>query len=122
MDTVTILSMEFPFDVFDIDCAQRYENAMRALVKEMEEIQKQEQKLSFAESLRRQCASVCGCFDAILGEGASDKLFGGQDNLKTCLKAFGEFANQIEKQKEELGQCTAALGKANRAAVRPAKK
>lgn len=57
---------------------------------------------SLSDFIRKSCNLIFEGFNDIFGPGTDKKIFGDRVNLKTCLVAFDEFTNELEKQNEEL--------------------
>ena len=66
--------------------------------------------MSNAEGIRETCGIVKDFFDEVFGEGTSEKLFKGKDNLLVCMDAFGIASSEANKMK---GQATALTNKYN---------
>lgn len=85
-------------DIYDVEIAEKYEKAM----KKVENIEKEVEGLSFAESIKKQCETVFEMFNTLFGEGTDKKVFGNKVNLIICLKAFEELVLQTNEQKTEI--------------------
>ena len=92
-------------DIFDVDTAEKYEEAVKKVQKESEE-SKQLEDISLSAMIRKQCNAVFDCFNTIFGEGTDKKVFGQKVNLMTCLKAFEELIVNVNEQKQELEKLT----------------
>ena len=85
-------------DIYDVEVAERYEKALGIL----EGIEGKIKGLKMSESIRTQCTLIFEFFNTLYGEGADRKIFGESVNLVTCVKALGEFMEQIDSEKQEL--------------------
>lgn len=120
----TVNGKELDYDIFDVDKADVYEQAMNAVVEKMAVIDKEKDDMSFAKAIRAQCEAVAECFDTLFGEGAAAMLFDGTVNLKTAIKSFEELVVGINDKKAEISaiaKASAAKTTGNRA-VRRARK
>ena len=93
--------LELEFDIFDLETAEKYEAALKG-VEENNRARPEEESLS--KNIRRQCGSVFGFFDALLGEGFHRELFGEKTNLIVCLDVFAEFQAAVTAQKQAIDQ------------------
>ncbi|WP_040194758.1 DUF6673 family protein [Clostridium culturomicium] len=87
-------------DIYDLDVAEKYEDAMARI----SEIQEKVKTLEGAQGIRTICKSIFEVFNTMFGEGADKKIFGDRVNLMTCLKALEEFLLQINEQKKEINK------------------
>ena len=87
-------------DIWDVEEAEKYENALDKVVKVAKATDSEDLKIS--ESIRKQCTSIFGCFNEIFGEGTDKKVFGDRVNLLICLKVFEELVIAMNSQKEEV--------------------
>ncbi|MFX0548204.1 DUF6673 family protein [Hathewaya histolytica] len=85
-------------DILDVEVAEKYEKALESI----EDISKKVQDMKVSESIRTQCNAIFGVFNIMFGEGTDKKVFGGETNLLTCLKAFEELATQMNAKNEEV--------------------
>lgn len=98
---MTIHDIELPFDMFDADTCERFEQAVERVSQKAQALQKQ-QGLKASESIRAQCAVIFDCFDHIFGEGTALSLFGGKANLQDCLQAFQTLVANVEQQRDQI--------------------
>lgn len=82
-------------DVFDVEVMKRYEEAIDNVIGEVSG--KESEKIS--EIIGIQCNAIFHFFNKIFGDGADKKIFGSKVNLLTCINAFEEFKEYVEKQK-----------------------
>jgi len=81
-----IKDLEVNFDFLDADDVERLENATKKVVEKSEEYKDKE--LSMSEDIRLECKIINEFFDEVFGEGISEKLFNGKNNLKDHIKVF----------------------------------
>lgn len=83
---VSILGVDLELDIYDVDVYERYEHEVREVDRK---VNRDEPKgLSTVEKMRYQCHTVKEFFDAVFGEGTSESLFHGKDNIKDCNDAY----------------------------------
>ena len=99
---ITINGAQFALDIFNPDCAERYETAVNRMASQIKRMQDEKAELSFADNIRRQCKAVTGCLDELFGEDAARHILGEETNLRSCLQAFGSLVSQVNRQKQEL--------------------
>ena len=109
-------------DVFDPDCYEKIDGALKSLSAELSSIEysKGGAKDDIADRLRRNCEVIEGFFDRIFGEDARRTLFDGERNIMTFSGALASFlcyidgeiaymAESGEKIKAQLTERLAAL-------------
>ena len=109
MSMLKICGQELELDLFDADTMETYEKSLDKVVKRSKEAKKHT-GLSNAEGIRETCGIVKDFFDEVFGEGTSEKLFKGKDNLLVCMDAFGIASSEVNKMK---GQATVLTNKYN---------
>ena len=62
------------------------------------ELEKEKEKLTIAEGIRRECKIVKDFLDNVLGEGTSQKIFGNKDSLNLCADVYEEFMKTCQEQ------------------------
>lgn len=95
-----IRNVEVEFDFFDADDVERFE-------KEAEKVKLQSQnkeikEMSYSEALRAECKIIRDFFDNVFGEGISEKMFNGKNNLAEHIKAFEDIVNEKISQQKQL--------------------
>ncbi|MFA6867429.1 MAG: DUF6673 family protein [Clostridia bacterium] len=95
-------------DIFDLETAEKYEDALGKVIKESKETEGTElvEGTALSSTIRKQCNSVFKCFNTIFGEDTDKKVFGNKTNIMVCLKAFEELVLQVDEQKKELDKMT----------------
>lgn len=109
MSMLKICGQELELELFDADVMEAYEKSMDKVVYRAEECKKHTE-MSNAEGIREMCGIVKDFFDEVFGDGTSEKLFKGKDNLLVCMDAFGIVSTESNKMK---GQATALTNKYN---------
>ena len=106
MVTVTIRGEEFEFDTLDFVQFETYERELLKLQSQMEKLKTK--KMAKASDYIKTVCTVCfNFFEAVLGDDASNKIFGESVNLRECLDAVGEFAGQVkDQQTNDLSEIT----------------
>lgn len=89
-------------DIYDLEVAERYEQVLARFGA----VENKVKNLDGAKVIREICNEIFDAFNIMFGEGTDKKVFGNKVNLLTCLKAFEEFATQVNAQKEELEKIT----------------
>ena len=85
-------------DIYDLEVAEKYDNA----IKDIATLENKVKEMDNVETMKTMCNAVFDVFNTMYGDGADKKIFGNKVNLKTCLSAFGDFATQMNEQKNEL--------------------
>ena len=98
----TVNGKELDYDIFDVDKAEAFENALNLVAKKMEDLEKDSDGMTYAQVIRVQCEAVADCFDALFGKGTAGEIFGGTMNLKTSMKAFEDLVVGVNKKKAEV--------------------
>lgn len=101
MQTITVNSHTFDFDIMDIATAERYENAMQAVSDQVTALQARKD-LKNSESMRAQCEIVRNMVDTVLGDGAADTLLPpDKPNLRESFAVFQAIFDAVEEQSKE---------------------
>ena len=103
MSMLKICGQELELDLFDADTMEVYEKSLDKVVERSKEAKKHTE-LSNAEGIRETCGIVKDFFDEIFGEGTSEKLFKGKDNLLVCMDAFGIVSSEANSAGSEAGR------------------
>lgn len=99
-NTIVVNGVELEFNIYDLDCAEKYEEAVALVEKEANEYKSSSKKIS--DVIKSQCQSVFNFFDDVFGEGTSEEVFGERTNLMECLNAFRTVTSAVKKQLEEI--------------------
>ena len=82
------VEVEVEIDMADYDFQVKYEKAFEQMQEEEKALQKTGKN---SEITKRYCEMFNHLLDDILGEGVSEKLFGGKYNTLTTDRVYGEF-------------------------------
>ena len=85
-----------PFDIYDVDTLERYENAMIKLGKAEKAIPKDGKQ---SDIIRAECEALRTAFDDILGEGTADQLFGDRRSMAELMDAYETLIATVEEQR-----------------------
>lgn len=95
-----IKDLEVNFDFLDADDVERLENATKKVAEKSEEYKGKE--LSMSEDIKLECKIINDFFDEVFGEGISEKLFNGKNNLKEHIKVFEDIIDEKIKYANDL--------------------
>lgn len=88
MDTYSINGVEVEYDTFDMD-------AMQARIEELTVVDAVDKETVEGEDifarLRRLCEARLDFFDAVLGDGMAEKIFGHKVNAQAIMRGFEDF-------------------------------
>lgn len=90
---------EFEFDLFDMETAQKYEDAFEKVMETLNGIGKEEK---FSTSIKKQCDAVRTCIDDVFGEDIGIQVCGEKYNLTTHLDAFEALVDEAVRQRKAL--------------------
>ena len=97
-----ILDYETDFDFNDVENSQKLENSIEQTQIRLNNIKTDGKKTS--EILREICKTIFDFYDFVFGEGASEKIFKGKQNLNLCLEAFKDTLKIKEEQEQKLAK------------------
>ncbi len=95
--TIKILGQELDFDIYDLDTMERYEEAHKSYAAAMQKMTPGND----AKTLKAYCKITADFLDGALGEGTSDRLFGGVVNYRQYLRAGYDLLESVGSQREE---------------------
>lgn len=95
---MTINGIDLEFSIFDADCVERYENAIKKMQEQAVDLP---DNSTASEAIRRECEIYIAFFDEVFGEGTSYSIFNGRTNIASCHDAFYQVIEQIEAEGEE---------------------
>lgn len=98
---VTINGIELELNLLDADVIEKYENLNDEIKRKIQDPKAYEGK-STADGMRYQCRCVEQFFNALFGEGTSEKVFPKNNDLGNRLEAFGETAKLAKNAGTEL--------------------
>ena len=82
---VNVLGVDLEIDIYDVDVFEKFEKEVTDVKRKADEPSKGKTN---AQVLRRHCAIVKEFFDNVFGQGTSEELFHGKDNIKDCTDAY----------------------------------
>lgn len=101
MQTITVSNHAFDFDIMDVATAERYENAMQAVLDQVTALEARK-NLKNSESMRAQCEIVRNMVDTVLGDGVADMLLPpDKPNLRDAFGIFQAIFDAVEAQSQE---------------------
>lgn len=95
-----IRNIEVDFNFLDADDVEKFEKEAKRVKEEYNASQSKE--MSYSEAIREECKVINAFFDNVFGEGISQKLFNGKNNLEDHIKAFEDIVSEKMKQQEGL--------------------
>ena len=102
---IVVLGKELEYDFFDADLLEKYEKENLRVKERIQEPTQYDGKTT-ADSLRIQCGIVNDFFDEVFGNGTSEELFGGKNNIKDHMEAFASVAGAAMSCNGELKALT----------------
>lgn len=94
-----IRDIEVDFDFLDADDVERFEKEAKRVIEESSKKEKIE--MSYSEAIREECRIIKEFFDNVFGNGISEKIFKGKNNLADHIKAFEDIVK--EKNQQQIG-------------------
>lgn len=95
-----IRNIEVDFNFLDADDVEKFEKEAKRVKEECNSNQNRE--MSYSEAIREECKVINTFFDNVFGEGISQKLFNGKNNLEDHIRAFEGIVSEKMKQQEGL--------------------
>lgn len=95
-----IRNIEVDFDFLDADDMEKFEKEAEKVKEECKN--KENKEMSYSELLRAECEIINNFFDNVFGNGISEKIFKGKNNLSDHIKAFEDIVNEKIAQQNEL--------------------
>ncbi len=106
MEKYFINGVEVEYDTFDMD-------AMQARIDELRTLDAVDKEVVEGEDvfvrLRRLCEARLDFFDAVLGEGMAEKIFGHRVNAQAIMRGFEEFNRDVNGHIAELPAVTKGI-------------
>lgn len=104
---ITINGLEFNVDMTDADVLERLEDAAESIQKEVKKEQEKNQKGSqFIKTFNRLTEEF---LDKVLGEGASEEIFAGNQSMTEHMKAYQGVFEAKNKAMQEIGTISDAF-------------
>ena len=95
---INLNGIEFEIDFTDADTIERIEKETKNVEKKIEELEKEKNSVTPAEGIRQACKIIKGFIDYVLGDGASQKIFGEKNSLALCTKIFKDIVDEKNRQ------------------------
>src|SRR5699024_5750846 len=96
-----INGVELEVNFLDADFMEKIENCCRKVSKRAEKGKTELKNLTLSQQIKAECQIIKDFFDEVFGEGTSEKVFKGKNDLKLCLSAF-QYLNEAKvKMKQE---------------------
>lgn len=100
MEKYIINGVEVEYDTFDLVNMEVYRDEMTRLAG-LSKLAEGVTLDNYIERIREMCEGVLDAFDTVLGEGTSEKLFGGRMNAQEIPNAWKEFTKAVEAYMNE---------------------
>ena len=84
-------NIEVNFSFTDADDLERLENATKKVKEKSESYEKED--LSLAEAIKKECIVINEFLDEVFGEGISEKIFKGKNDLQEHMALFEDIMN-----------------------------
>lgn len=97
---ITINGAEFDIDLMDADVMERFENAAEEIQSKVSQLQAPGAKVS--DVVRSFCNLTEDFLDEVLGDGASEDIFGGTQNMKEHMQAYEDLFKAVDVAKNEM--------------------
>ncbi len=95
-----IKNIEIDFNFLDADNVEKFENEAQKVV--AESARNKNEKLTYAEAIRKECEVVEEFIDNVFGKGLSEKIFEGKKDLLEHIKVFQQIADEKNSKQAEL--------------------
>lgn len=95
---INLNGVNFDIDFTDADLIEKIEKEIKEVERKNDELEKIKNTISPAEGIRQACKIIKDFIDCVLGEGASQKIFGNKDSLAFCTKIFRDIVEMRDKQ------------------------
>lgn len=117
MDTYTINGFTVEYDTFDLDAMETFDKEVQKIAQSAGEI-KNVTADNYIGIVREQCHGILRFFDAVLGEGSADEIFGKKLNAETLLTSYRKFCEDVTQTRTRLrGAVNPANREQRRAAI-----
>ena len=93
-----INGVEFDIDFTDADTIERISEKIKDVEQQAKELEENKDAIDPAEGIRQECKILKEFLDYVLGDGASQKIFGSKNSLRLCLQAYEDLINERNRQ------------------------
>lgn len=97
-----ILDTEIEFDFFNVEQMEKFEKHSEITAKKINEIKPTSMKQSVF--IKKVCSIVNECFTQIFGKEVSEKIFGGKEDFRLCIRAFKDLVKARIEQENAMGE------------------
>ena len=97
-----INGVELEINFLDADFMEKIENCCRKVSEKTEKAKTELKDLTLSQQIKEECKIIKDFFDEVFGEGTSDKVFKGKNDLMLCLSAFQDLVNAKAKMQNEM--------------------
>lgn len=116
---ITIQGHEFEFNFLDAKDIEKWLEGRNKVKERYNDLKKYQTRKNFTlekykDLLYESCNAIFELFDSVLGEGASNIIFGAKCDFEQCIDAYVEFEEQFvrcqERFSEKIGKMTEPVG------------
>lgn len=97
-----INGVDLEVNFLDADFMEKIENCCKKVSEQAEKSKTELKDLTFAQQIKAECKIIKDFFDDLFGEGTSEKIFQGKNDLMLCLSAFQELVEEKVKMQQEM--------------------
>ena len=97
-----INGIELEINFLDADFVEKLENAFKKVNEKAENSKKEQKELTYSQQIKAECKIINEFFDEVFGEGTSELIFKGKNDLKLCLSAFQDLADAKVRMQNEM--------------------
>ena len=100
MERYQINGVEVEYDTFDLVNLELFDRESKNMLEKLNQFRETDADLA---TLRELCEDILDFFDTVVGEGTSEKCFGGKLNAKVLPTALTKFVLDVKKEAESIG-------------------
>ena len=97
-----INGVELEVNFLDADFMEKIENCCKKVSEQAEKSKTELKNLTLSQQIKAECKIIKDFFDEVFGEGTSDKVFKGKNDLMLCLSAFQDLIEAKAKMQQEM--------------------
>ena len=97
-----INGVELEVNFLDADFMEKIENCCRKVSEQAEKSKTELKNLTLSQQIKAECKIIKDFFDELFGEGTSEKIFQGKNDLMLCLSAFQDLIEAKAKMQQEM--------------------
>lgn len=110
MDKLIVNKVELLLDATDADVLQTLQEALPACIAKCGKIK--DEQCAELDKIRKMCAAVRDCFDAVFGDGTAAKVIKHPNSLDECVAAFQQLNSQLQLLTKKAASAAKAAVKA----------